>query len=96
MSDSDGEYDVITDDEIAATVAAMRADDDLEEEAAAEASLAPKPALTVFGCNVPTGGEEAVGGVVAGADYLLAIAGLFGLIVARARPTRRKRDADEK
>lgn len=81
----------VTEEDIAATVAAMRADDE-EADANGEedASIAPEPALTVFGCNVPTGGDEAVGGVIAGADYLLAAAGLFGLIVARVRPKRRK------
>jgi hypothetical protein len=73
----------------------MRAEDEenfLDEgEGDGDGSLAPEPALTVFGCNVPTGGpEEAVGAVTAGADYLLAAAGLFGLIVARVRPKRRK------
>jgi len=82
--------------DIAATVAAMRAaDEDLAEDGEGTPSLAPEPALTVFGCNVPTGGKEAVGAVVAGGDYLLAVAGLFGLIVARVRPKRRKRDEDE-
>lgn len=82
------EDEEITEDDIAATVAAMRADD--EELTDADPSIAPEPALTVFGCNVPTGGEEAVGAVTAGADYLIAAAGLFGLIVARVRPKRRK------
>jgi len=76
----------LTDDDLAATVAAMRADDD-DEFAEDSASLAPEPALTVFGCNVPTGGKEAVGA----GDYLLAVAGLFGLIVARVRPKRRRK-----
>ncbi len=85
----------VTEEDIAATVAAMRAEDEenfLDEgEGDGDGSLAPEPALTVFGCNVPTGGpEEAVGAVTAGADYLLAAAGLFGLIVARVRPKRRK------
>jgi hypothetical protein len=89
------EDEELTNDDIAATVAAMRADDELDGDEAVDGeedpSLAPEPALTVFGCNVPSGPEEAVGGVIAGADYLLAAAGLFGLIVARARPKRRKR-----
>jgi hypothetical protein len=87
------EEEVVTEDDIAATVAAMRAEDELEAETDGEQgdSIAPEPALTVFGCNVPTGEEEAVGAVVAGADYLIAVAGLFGLIVARVRPKRRKR-----
>jgi hypothetical protein len=87
----------VSNDDIAATVAAMRADEDLEEDEDEEdePSIAPKPAFTVFGCNVPTGPEEAAVGVVAGADYLLAVAGLFGLIVARARPRRRKRDNED-
>jgi len=80
----------LTEDDLAATVAAMRADDD-DDFAEDSASLAPEPALTVFGCNVPTAGEEAVGAVVAGGDYLLAVAGLFGLIVARVRPKRRRK-----
>ena len=74
----------------------MRADDEdnpfAEDEGNGDGSLAPEPALTVFGCNVPTGGDEAVGAVTAGADYLLAAAGLFGLIVARVRPKRRKNE----
>jgi hypothetical protein len=81
-------------DDIAATVAAMRAaDEDLAdnvEEGEEDPSIAPGTALTVFGCNLPTG-KEAVGGVIAGGDYLLAVAGLFGLIVARVRPKLRKR-----
>ncbi|MEE8045412.1 MAG: hypothetical protein V3T49_01085, partial [Dehalococcoidia bacterium] len=82
----------LTDDDLAATVAAMRADDDLDaDDTGVDTSIAPGPALTVFGCNVPTGAEEAAGAVVAGADYLLMAAGLFGLIVARARPKNRKR-----
>jgi hypothetical protein len=44
----------------------------------------------VFGCNVPTGPAEAAGAVTAGADYILMDAGLFGLVVARVRPKRRK------
>ena len=44
----------------------------------------------MFGCNVPTGGDEAIGAVVAGADYLIMAAGLVGLIVARVRPKRRR------
>ena len=84
----------VTEEDIAATVAAMRAADEeaeaTEGEGDADPSLAPEPALTVFGCNVPTGGDEAVGAVTAGADYMLAAAGLFGLIVARVRPKRRK------
>jgi len=81
----------LTDDDLAATVAAIRADDEDLAEGGEAASLAPEPALTVFGCNVPTAGEEAVGAVVAGGDYLLAVAGLFGLIVARVRPKRRRK-----
>jgi hypothetical protein len=88
------EEEEITEDDIAATVAAMRAsDEELAEDGDADPSLAPEPALTVFGCNVPMGGEEAVGAVTAGADYLLAAGGLFGLIVARVRPKRRKPQA---
>jgi hypothetical protein len=80
-----------SEEDIAATVAAMRAaDEDLNDETSAEDVLAPEPALTVFGCNVPTGPEEAAGAVTAGADYILMAAGLFGLIVARVRPKRRK------
>jgi hypothetical protein len=80
----------VTEDDIAATVAAMRADDELDDATEDDPSLAPEPALTVFGCNVPTGPEEAKGAVIAGGDYLIMVAGLFGLIVARARPKRRK------
>jgi hypothetical protein len=70
----------------------MRADDDLRtDDTGVDTSIAPKPALTVFGCNAPTGPEEAAGVVAAGADYLLMVAGLFGLIVARAGPRIRKR-----
>ena len=79
----------LTEDDLAATVAAMRANDEDFAEDEADASPAPEPALTVFGCNVPTGGKEAVNHVIAGGDYLLAVAGLFGLIVARVRPRRR-------
>lgn len=91
--DEDREPDV-TEDDIAATVAAMRAvDEELQDDTGVDTgSLAPEPALTVFGCNVPTGGDEAVGAVTAGADYVLAVAGLFGLIVARVRPKRRKKE----
>ena len=80
----------LTEDDLAATVAAMRADDEDFQDGEEAASLAPEPALTVFGCNVPTGGDEAVNHVIAGGDYLLAMAGLFGLIVARVRPKRRR------
>ena len=93
---SSEEDEEVTEEDIAATVAAMRADDEdnpfAEDEGNGDGSLAPEPALTVFGCNVPTGGDEAVGAVTAGADYLLAAAGLFGLIVARVRPKRRKNE----
>ncbi|MBT3555409.1 MAG: hypothetical protein HN926_03985 [Chloroflexi bacterium] len=68
----------------------LAADEDLNGETSAEVILAPEPALTVFGCNVPTGPEAAAGAVLAGADYILMSAGLFGLIVARVRPKRRK------
>ena len=40
--------------------------------------------------HVPTGPAEAAGAVTAGADYILMDAGLFGLVVARVRPKRRK------
>jgi hypothetical protein len=50
----------------------------------------PKPALTVFGCNVPTGPAEVAGVVTAAAYYIIMAAGLFGLVVARVRPKRRK------
>ena len=89
------EEEPVTEEDIAATVAAMRAEDEdnLFAEDEGDGSLAPEPALTVFGCNVPTGGpEEAVGAVTSGADYMLAAAGLFGLIVARVRPKRRNRE----
>jgi hypothetical protein len=76
-----------SEEDIAATVAAMRAADD---ETSAADVLAPKPALTVFGCNVPTGPEEAAGAVTAGADYILMAAWLFGMVVARVRSKRRK------
>lgn len=90
--DSTAEEEQVTEADIAATVAAMRAADEENAEAEGEegTSIAPEPALTVFGCNVPTGGDEAVGAVTAGADYIIAAAGLFGLIVARVRPKRRK------
>ena len=68
----------------------LAADEDLNGETSAEVILAPEPALTVFGCNVPTGPEAAAGAVLAGADYILMSAGLFGLIVARVRPKRGK------
>jgi len=82
--------------DIAATVAAMRAADEELNDAGTEGGeiLAPEPALTVFGCNVPTGEAEAAGAVTAGADYLIAVAGLFGLIVARVRP-RRRQDSEQ-
>ena len=44
----------------------------------------------VFGCNVPTGPAEAAGAVTAAADYIIMAEGLFGLVVARVRPKRRK------
>ena len=72
----------------------MRADDDDFAEDEDSDSLAPEPALTVFGCNVPTGRDEAVGAVIAGGDYLITAAGLFGLIVARVRPKRRRKTND--
>ncbi len=91
VAPDDAETPVDTEDDIAATVAAMRAaDEDLNDDTTAEDVLAPEPALTVFGCNVPTGPEEAAGAVTAGADYILMAAGLFGLVVARVRPKRRK------
>lgn len=83
MRESDAE---LTEEDLAATVAAMRADDDLDEP-----NIAPKPALTVFGCNVPTNLEESENAVSAVGDYVIAVAGLFGLIVARVRPGRRKK-----
>ena len=91
---AEAEEEVVTEDDIAATVAAMRAaDEDLQDDTGVDSgSAAPSPALTVFGCNVPTGPEEAAGAVIAGGDYLIAVAGLFGLIVARVRPNRRKRE----
>jgi len=81
----------LTEDDLAATVATMRAADEYFAEDGESASLAPEPALTVFGCNVPIGGKEAIGAVVSGGDYLLAVAGLFGLIVVRVRPKRRRK-----
>jgi hypothetical protein len=81
----------LTEDDLEATVAAMRADDDDEFEAEQEASLAPEPAYTVFGCNIPLSGEEADHAVSAGGDYIIAAAGLFGLIVARVVPRRKRK-----
>ena len=80
--------DPVTEDDLAATVSAMRALDEEQLDGGGDASLAAEPAFTVFGCNVPTGGEEAANAVTAGGDYLIAMAGLFGLIIARARPRR--------
>lgn len=88
---STGDEDAVTEDDLAATVAAMRALDDEEFDAEELASLAPEPAFTVFGCNVPLHGEEAVNAVSAGGDYLIAMAGLFGLIIARVRPRRNQK-----
>ena len=80
-----------TEDDLAATVAAMRALDEGGDAVEEDSSLAPEPAFTLFGCNVPTGGEEAAGAVSAGGDYLIAVAGLFGLIIARVRPGRNQK-----
>ncbi len=89
--DEAGREDSVTEDDLAATVAAMRAIDD--EAVEGEENQAPEedPVFTVFGCNIPLNGEEATNAVSAGGDYLIAAAGLFGLIVARVRPGRRKR-----
>lgn len=90
--DGAGDEASVTDDDLAATVAAIRALDEEELAAEGDRSLAPEPALTVFGCNVPTGGKEVENAVTAGGDYLLTVAGLFGLmIVARVRPGRNKK-----
>ena len=89
--DGAGDEASVTDDDLAVTVAAIRALDEEELAAEGDRSLAPEPALTVFGCNVPTGGKEVENAVTAGGDYLLAVAGLFGLIVARVRPGRNKK-----
>jgi hypothetical protein len=89
---SEGGEGAVTEEDLAATVAAMRAFD--EEEL--DPSLAPEPAFTVFGCNVPINGEDAANAVSAGGDYLIAIAGLFGLIVARIRPGRSKKHRKER
>ena len=78
----------VTDDDLAATVAAMRA---LDGEEVVDPSLAPEPAFTVFGCNVPIEGEETANAVSASGDYLIAVAGLFGLIIARVRPRRKQK-----
>ena len=88
---SDGGEAVVTDEDLAATVAAIRALDDEELAAEEHPSLAPEPALTLFGCNVPTSRDEAARGVSAGGDYLIAVAGLFGLIIARVRPGRNRK-----
>ncbi len=85
---SEGGEGAVTEEDLAATVAAMRASD--EEEL--DPSLAPEPAFTVFGCNVPINGEDSANAVSAGGDYLIAMAGLFGLIVARVRPRRSKKN----
>ena len=85
-----------TEDDLAATVAAMRTLDEGGDAAEEDSSLAPEPAFTLFGCNVPTGGEEAAGAVSAGGDYLIAMAGLFGLIIARVRPGRNQKHQEER
>ncbi|MCZ6539910.1 MAG: hypothetical protein O6922_08820 [Chloroflexi bacterium] len=95
VAGSDGGEVVVTDDDLAATVAAMRALDEEELAAEGDPSLAPEPALTLFGCNVPMSREEAARGVSAGGDYLIAAAGLFGLIIARVRPGRNRKGRKE-
>ncbi len=82
----------VTEDDISATVAALRAADEEAAEAEGEdgVTIAPEPALTVFGCNIPTGGDGSVRVMTATGDYLIMLAGLLGLVVARVRPNRRK------
>ncbi len=85
---ADADEGAVTEEDLAATVAAMRASGEEEPDP----SLAPEPAFTVFGCNVPINGEDQANAVSAGGDYLIAMAGLFGLIVARVRPRRSKKN----
>jgi len=80
----------LSDDEIEATVQALRLQDG---EDLSSSSLAPEPALTVFGCAVPTGDNPEVQAVIPGADYIIMAVGLVSLVAARVRPKRRD-DAD--
>ena len=76
----------LSDDEIEATVQALRLQDG---EDLSSSSLAPEPALTVFGCAVPTGDNPEVQAVIPGADYIIMAVGLVSLVAARVRPKRR-------
>ncbi len=79
----------LTEDEVEATVQALRLQDD---EDLSSGSFAPEPALTVFGCAVPTGDDPDVRAVIPGADYIIMAVGLVGLVAVRVRPKRRDDD----
>jgi hypothetical protein len=79
----------LTEDEVEATVQALRLQDD---EDLSSGSFAPEPALTVFGCAVPTGDDPDVQAVIPGADYIIMAVGLVGLVAVRVRPKRRDDD----